>query len=374
MILSDLELRKLCLYGGLEIILGKSIGFPKISENMHGLMPSMSRKSFMPPSKSINIKSIINPIPKKMNPSGFDLSLIDCIKESNILYHKLTQERFEKMNPSKINGERHIFQNNIEGKKVYYVLTKEKINLPRHLEMIVDGCSTTGRVSCLVNGVGQMRNGRQILAIQPLWFPIEITFGKTILAQAVIRYKGTYFVHPRELKKIDGIELLLEGENVFEKNLIEKGLIMTLSSNLIYKAIENKEPIDMDVKEEIDPKKYFEIIRGNKEVHMEAGAFYLASTREKIRTGNFCGMLSRTDHISGAATLFNLAGIIHPGYYGGITLECISFYDRVFEEGHPIGIVTFDKIKGKIENGYQGFYNDQPNEPVIPKMFEQKQN
>lgn len=307
------------------------------------------KRGFMLPQKTIGKKLIIDPIPKKINPSGFDLTLADYVALSDTFHSSISENELANMGFTKIKSERFVFENDEEGKKVYYVLTNEKINLPRNLEMVIDACSTTGRVGCLIHKVGKTSVGRQILAIQPFSFPIEITFGETTPAQAIIRNKGTDFVSPTELKGSKELKISYKGKDVLEKLLKPEGLTMTISTNLIYKSKKNKNAIDMDLREEIDPKEYFEIIEGNSKFKMEAKSFYLAATREIIELGNLCGRLSRMSHTGGPAFMSDFAGYFHPGFIGGITLECYSFINRVIEEGNPIGIVTFDEIKGAIK-------------------------
>ena len=326
----------------------------------HKLMPDISEVD----------KSIIEPFPAELSPSGFDLRVGRYIAKSDVLYTHLTYGDFFSMNPTFLHeGKSYTFLHDKDGGVVYYVLSHEKFNLPNGLEMIIDARSTTGRVGGMCHGVGSGVEGEKIIALQPFSFPITVTSGKTSLAQAIIRFKGTEFIDYKTLAgNTEGISLHKNGRDVFDESLKPNGLIISFSSHLVYCAKDCKEPIDMDVEREIDPNLYFEVIEGNSNFKMDARTFYLTGTREVIGLENICGRISRESDISGTGLWSHFAGFVQPGFSGGLTLECYSLNNRMIRDGEPAGFVIFDKVDGKVGKGYNGAYQNQT-VPKLPKMF-----
>ncbi len=84
------------------------------------------------------------------------------------------------------------------GKKIYYIPSLERIQLPHDLGIHVDAKSTTGRTGTMctdktkqVLELWHLDTHPVIIAVQPYAFDLEIELGKTRLSQAVLYLKRT---------------------------------------------------------------------------------------------------------------------------------------------------------------------------------------
>ena len=336
----------------------------------HDIFSHRSTHEFASPSRR-ELDSLEGTSSFKFNPSGLDLTVGSYIAKADRLETSLTGKDFFGMNFQRIDGKEHILLADKEGKNIYYVVSQEKLNLPSDLEYFVDARSTTGRVGVMCHQAGRLSSGEVIIAVQPFAFPIKITSGKTSLSQAVIRYGKTDFLSYEELKKsAEKIRFFRGEKDVFIESLRAEGLVMSFSSDLVYRAKNCSEPIDMDAVDEFDPSIYFDIIEGNGKFAIDARIFYLAGTRETIGLENICGRISRESPLSGTGLWSHFAGVVHSKFDGPITLECYSLINREIRDGESAGFVKFDEINGLVLNGYKGSYQNQT-APRLPKMFKQ---
>jgi len=343
---------------------------------IHSLLPIMGEERFGRPTTAgfappfEDVEPLAYPKPLGISPAGFDLAVGSYIKESDTLVSQLSGHDFLATEPEYITpGSTHVLQPDKNGRKIYYITTREALNPRSELEVLVDARSTTGRVGCMCHNVGQLDTGERILAVQPYAFPIQVTADRTCLAQAIVRYKGTNFMEYEELKeRKEGLNLWQDGEDVFDRRLTPNGLIITLGTKLVYAAKQTNIPIDMDVREKLDSNDFFESIEGNSHFDMEAGRFYLTGTREVIALDNAVGRITREHEFSGTGLWGHFAGYIQPGFIGPITMECWTNVNRRLKDGETIGLVLFDKVDGRMSNGYSGAYQDQK-VPRLPKMF-----
>jgi deoxycytidine triphosphate deaminase len=327
-------------------------------EHVRGLSPSMQHVE----------ENLIEPRPEHLNPCGFDLTVGDLVAESDTLVTSLNETDFLNMRPQFI-GDEYVLQHNTNGRHVYYVQSHERFHLTDDLEAIIDARSTTGRVGAMCHQVGQCHSGENIIAVQPFAFDLQITAGRTRLAQVILRYAGTSFIDYRTLCGGFGGIMLTHGEqDVFLSSLHPRGLMLTLATDYVYRAKHCNEPIPMDVVGQLDAEDFFDRIEGNSTFTMDACVFYLAGTQEQITLGDVCGRISRESEVSGTGLWSHFAGFVQPGFQGPITLECYSLGNRIMREREPVGFVVFDRVQGRIQTHYQGDYQHQT-VPRLPKMF-----
>ena len=363
-----------------NLLLSRSIRRTRDSVS-HSLMPDLesSTESLMPDVDETLITFLISPFPKKLNPSGFDPRVGEFVAESDTFVASLSEEEFFQMKPTRLKeGQRYTAFPNESGEKVCYYTTYERVSLPSDLEIIVDSRSTTGRVGCMSHQVGQTSWGAQIIALQPFSFPITFTSGKTELAQAIVRYKGTEFIDYKTLKKNDKEITFTRGdEDVFQQSLEPKGLVLTFATHLVYRAKkyrnpEKVEPIDMDTPPgSIDPTQYFEIIEGNNKFDINPRTLYLPGSQEFIGLGNVCGRITREESdMAGSGLWSHFAGFVHPRFFGQLTFECYSHTKRTIKKGQRAAFIIFDQVEGEISNPYSGSYQHQK-APRLAKMFKE---
>jgi len=273
-----------------------------------------------------------------------------------------------------------ILEPDVEGKRVYYIASVEKVKLAKNLDLIVDSKSTTGRTAtlCLDCSREVIERGFMspvITTVQPYAFPIVVKIGETCLAQAALRFKGSEYMGRDELLKTEklglfrGEEKLNMGEN---GRVIERGVLLTYSTKRALRAKTIDQipvPIEMDARGKYDVSDYFDLIEGDGEIELEQNRFYLLGTEEGVSLGGVCGMISRAT-LEASDLWSHFAGFIWPGFIGRITMECRTPVKRVISRGEKAAYVQFDELIGRPpqELMYHGEYQHQ-DAPMAPKMF-----
>ncbi len=274
-----------------------------------------------------------------------------------------------------------ILEPDLSGRNVYYVSSLEEVRLPADLSLLVDAKSSIGRLGamCVYRNKQVLESGERghvIVSVQPYAFPLEVEIGKSCLFQAILRYHGSRFMTLKEIVEDNNIQLYFNGKRVLlrERGRIDKeGLVMTYAPGLALRAklpCKIPSPIEVDAKERYEVKDYFDVFEGDGEVALEPRRFYLLGTRERIKLGNVCGVLSRETSETGTGLWGHFAGFIWQGFDGPLTMECRSESARIISEGDYAGFVRFDKLEKPLAEleGYQGAYQHQK-VPMAPKMF-----
>ncbi|MDP2925944.1 MAG: 2'-deoxycytidine 5'-triphosphate deaminase [Nanoarchaeota archaeon] len=319
---------------------------------------------------------------EQLQSAGLDFLVGNEIYSSDVLFkvnsfHDLKKlRRFELKDGESFNLEADDF-----GRRVYYILSKERMKLPDNLELVVDSKSTTGRLGCMCHNVANNTLIRQsqnpiVVAVRPYAFPITIAAGKSKLFSGIIRYRQSPFMNHDEIKEHRSeIKFTREGSEVDIEDLITAdGLGLHFSTRKVYAAKNLASipgPVNIDGVNCYNPEDYFEEVLGDREVVMDPRRLYLFGTLEAVSLGNVCGRLTRehAELLSGLWSHF--AGFFWPGFSGEITMECWSDTKRLIRERELAGVVAFDKLTtqdGKSVEGYQGNYQGQK-APRLPKMF-----
>lgn len=299
-----------------------------------------------------------------------DLTVGEKVIESDILKTDVTLYDLEDAD-NKINlreGEEFVLECDPEGNKIYYIVSFERIFKSDDLSLRVDSKSTTGRVGAMSHYAGST-DGRQIIAVQPYSFPLKVTCGKTSLSQIVVRRKGSPYMSKENI--LESGQISFEGDCVsLEKNLTSEGLLMLFNTELAYEALKCEEPIDMDAKGTLDWEKYFRLIEGNQKIVMKKKTLYLLGSLGVLGLGRAAGFLSRESKVhTGTGLWGHFAGIIHPGFRGGITMEAYSHVKAEIRKEVHAGEIIFDYVEGVLDiPDHKGPYQGQK-PPRLPKMF-----
>jgi dCTP deaminase len=110
-------------------------------------------------------------------------------------------------------------------------------------------------------------------------------------------------------------------------------------------------------------------IRIKQQMHLNPGEFALASAYEYMEVPpDLVGFLHDKSTLARMG-LFVGVGVVEPGWKGWLTLELKnqSATNIVLLAGQPIAQVVFHRIDGNVA-GYDGRYQNQPNEPVGSKV------
>jgi deoxycytidine triphosphate deaminase len=331
---------------------------------------------------------VIQPLDEKLiAPCGIEFRVADVmyrsdklrtIKDDLDLMVLSIDKKVERIESS--NG-KFILEPDTQGKIIYYIPSHERVHLPDNLSLIVDAKSSTGRLGCMCIDRSQtiLESGKEsnvFVSAQPYAFPIEIEAMKSTLFHAILRYRDSDYMEKKDIIQdkenialFDGErKIALDGRGMFGKD----GLIMRYS---VKKALRAKlpnqipGPIRLDAKGEYKIEDYWDVIEGNGEIEMEAGRFYLLGTKERIRLGNVCAILSR-ETMDNTGLWGHFAGFIWPGFDGMITMEGRSNCNRIISDGDVAGYLQFDKLDVSLEEAgaYSGVYQHQE-VPKAPKMF-----
>jgi deoxycytidine triphosphate deaminase len=324
--------------------------------------------------------------PKAISSIGLDLRVSDeiyevpCLRTINTpsqLRQLARQGIIKRITPH--NG-RVLLEADESGNKIYYIVSRESITLPHDFTMLVDAKSTTGRLGtmCTDRPTLERLTGQSapvIIAAQPYAIPVELETGEDSLAQVIFRYKDTDFMTIDEIRKDEGVDFfdnsgaLLNGRMLFNRY----GTALTFHTDrvLVAKSITQLPgPVAIGKRDHYRVEDFFEIHEGLNELGISPKRFYLLGTRENIRLGNICGLLSRETPDTGTGLWSHFAGFFWPGYEGPITMECRSESPRVIIAGDFAGFVMFDKMDAplKVEKSYRGAYQHQ-RAPQAPKPF-----
>lgn len=298
--------------------------------------------------------------------SGFDFRVGNFVAGSDILKARWSEEDIGKLECRVLkDGQEFVLQPDADGNKVYYLFSKESVNLPDNLELRVDSKSTTGRVGAICQEVGRFRD-HIMWAVQSYAFPLLIRAGQTSLAQAAVRYSKSEYLDAKRVGEL--VSLFGDGLKM-EEALGSDGVDMTFSARKAYVAKKTDKPVDMDARRTLDWREYFDLREYNGKFIQEAKKLHLLGTREGISLKNVCGFLSRHDRVhTGTGMWGHFAGIFQPGFSGKITMETYSHNNREITDGDRAGAVVFDLIEGDGKDLYSGNYQGQ-DVPMLPKMF-----
>jgi len=274
---------------------------------------------------------------------------------------------------------RLILKHDPSGNSVYYIVSDEIFTLPGDLDLRIDARSTIGRLGVMCSDVSKqyIRGGNTspvITTAQPYAFDIEVKIGESRLVQAILRYRQSPFMTQKDVLEDTGnIQLIQNNAPIPTRERMEEdGLTMTYDTRFALATKRNiRTPINVDAQAgAYEVKDFFEEIRpSNGELRMEGERFYLLRTKEIIRLGNVCGILSRENKYTGTGLWGHFAGFIWPQFTGPITMECRSESPRIVSNGDPAGFVLFGKLERELSpaEGYTGSYNEI--NPLAPKMF-----
>jgi deoxycytidine triphosphate deaminase len=323
----------------------------------------------------------IDPRPETIEEDGFDLVVGDRIYVSDTVALRLDSEGLERI------GERHelhegedfVLDCDMDGQKVYYIVSRERIKNSENLEFIVDSKSTSARLGAMSHCVGRTQDGEFITLVQPYQFPLVVTAGKDKLSQVVVRFEGSSYLSSEEIlqeRRTDGkkgIDLVLGEESILDQSLSSRGISMGYSTHVALRAKGNNDPINLGAdKGSINWEQYWEIIDGNHSLTLDAKKLHLMGAQGVIHLGAQYGILSREhDIMTGTGVINNLAAIFHFGYVGEITLEVIANAKTVIHNGDIAGEVWFDNIKGSFDQKlieHDGQYQGH-RAPMLPGMF-----
>lgn len=345
-----------------------------------GLLPDI-RERYENPIPETFIYMEPRPEEGQVGTAGFDLRVGNFIAWSDELFrwgdrafvNELELNGCKKDNYKYLKyGEEFVLEPDPKGNRFYYITSYEGIFFSDNLEIAVDSKSTTGRVGAFTHQGGFTDEGKFVFVIQPHSFSLKVRCGKTRLSQVAVRYRGSPYMFKDDILGCNDIKF--EGDNVnLENSLGPRGLQMKFDTRLAYKAIKCDEPIDMDAVGILDWRKYFELIEGDHEIAADKETLYLLGSLGVIDLGNVCGILSKQEGVAtGIGTYSNFAGIFHPFWRGGITMEYYSHRKQRIPRGENAGVVTFDKVEGDLKKpeGYGGSYQDQK-PPRLPKMFKE---
>lgn len=302
------------------------------------------------------------------------------IADLDNLRQLLSEGKLKEVKPQ--NG-KILLEPDVMGRKVYYVLSYESVCLPENLELRIDSRSSTGRVAGMCGGHWEkffngMNRQRLITALQPFAFPLLVTVNKTSLFQVALRYWETGYMSRADiLENQDSVQLFIDEERVdlSKKGRISpEGLKLTYNTHKVFRARPiNKipEPIDMDAIGVYRPEDYYDLIEGDGEIKVEKNRFYLFPTQERVQMGSLFGFLSRESY-DDPGVWGHFAGFFKSLYNGEITMEVMSYFNRIIRRGQEAGRVQFDKLDRELEEGegYAGVYQGQ-RAPRLPKMFSQ---
>lgn len=362
-------------------------GFEEHTLEMHGLMasPKNDESYAVSPVKS-RVSSgdiLIDPFRvENLSYDGLDFTIGGQIyKSDRLLSEQISIEDLEQLVEEggarqvvKKQGEKIIF----EVGTVYYVLSDEEIKVPNDLQLVVDSKSTLGRLGCLCHEATHPKYFPEahhlIGVIRPYVFPLIATIGESELFQAVLRYQNSSHMTREEILNGDGIKVSVNDERKeIGDYILEDKLALHFSTHKAYVAKPTSlipGPIELEVQEDTKPnwKDYFEEIKGDSKILLEPGRFYLLGTKENISFGPVCGRLTRDygGHLTGLWSQF--AGIIHAGFNGEITLECMTNAKREIKEGDLAGTIEIDKLVGCANIKGKGSYLGQKS-PRLPKVF-----
>jgi len=349
------------------------------------LMAPMTKEEFaVAPitERIIEAKFVINPFkPENLDIDGIDFTVGERIYETDLVYGKISSKELEVLVDRGIRkcnlGENEVV---LYPGKVYYVLSEEKIKIPDDLDMIIDSKSTIGRLACICHDAtlpSLLKNfpTNLIGVVRPGVFPLKVSSLKSKLFQGIFKYSKKSHMTREELLKSGKIIVEVDGKKKpIETCIDEDKLKLHFSTRRAYvskRKLKDIEPIDVD-RTDLNWREYFEEVKGDSQLILEPGRFYLLGTKEYLRFGEVCGRITRDlgGHLTGLWTQF--AGIVHAGFHGEITLECKTDLRRVIRNGDLAGHIEVDKLAQEnydLSSG-QGSYSGQK-APRLPKVFKQ---
>ena len=356
-----------------------AVASPRISGmTKHGLVASPSQRE-----GELEIENLDESL---MSIAGFDLRVGDEIYLSHNQRAKIPtihhlQElakngELKRLEPDK-NG-KFTLEHDINGNKIYYIATYERLRLSQRLDLRIDAKSTIGRLGVMCDNKADMSSHTMftqpiIFTAQPYAFDLHVTPGKSSLIQAILRNKSSPFMtHEQILNGQRVVSFSEKGrEALLEEIIREDGLQMTYDTSA---AIAAKKvppcPIDVDA-----PKRYYKgedfykLVKCGQEVSLNPKTLYLMRTIQRINLRNACGILSREAKHTGTGLWGHFAGFIWPGFEGPITMECRSESRRIISHGDPAAFLQLDNLPRELssQEAYSGSY--QKVNPLTPKMF-----
>ncbi len=372
---------------------------PLLEEETSGLAPQLDFDSALPDLDICRETSALemhltqglaltNADPNSISSIGLDLRVSDEIYQARRLQtiHSLSHLRqlaksgkITRVNPT--NG-LVTLEADDTGANIYYIVSRERIALPETLSILIDAKSTTGRlaVMCTDRPTSERLTGQSapiIIAAQPYAIPIELEPGKDSLVQAIFRYKDTEFMTIDQVRKNENVDFLDDTGNSLNGGVqfSRYGAALTFHTDRVLVARPLPQlpgAIRLSKRGHYPVSDFFEILEGQEEIEIAPRRFYLLGTRENIRLGNVCGLLSRETPDTGTGLWSHFAGFFWPGYAGPITMECRSESPRVVTAGDFAGFVLFDQMDAplKEDKSYaaKGTYQHQ-RAPQAPKMF-----
>jgi deoxycytidine triphosphate deaminase len=307
--------------------------------------------------------------------TSFDYRLGGLIGVCDTVLGKVSEADILKMEHYRIDeGQPFQFKYDLNGNRIYYFVSRERVGHSRDLEVEVHAKSTTGRVGCHVRGVGRTKEGRLITLLQPLAFNLNAEGGRTSFSQGVVRYAGTKYATVEEIKKRGLVSFGKEDLGRFVTSL---GAVIRFDTKLAYAAKRTDEPIDMSASGTLDWRNFWERIEGNHQLVLDGRRLYLLGSEGVIVLNGACGIISKEkDTFNGLGGFGCLAGVIQPGFIGEITMEPFFQNKTKIKKGDVAGHVLVDMVEGKVpeEAGeemrtkYGGDYQHQK-APRLPKMF-----
>lgn len=316
-----------------------------------------------------------------LTPMGFDVTVGGCMWVSDLLSPDFRDVIEAGAKPIPLWDNPVVLEPDTQGRKIYYIQSKEKVEIPGDLEVIIDAKSTTGRLGAMCHQVANYytptsllmgESGKELMfAIQPYAFPLMVKSGETQLGHGIVREMGTPFMTPGEIIDSGQVRVYIGDDELDLRDVVDKdGLGLTFSTLDVFVAKDNCPPLDMAARGTVDWRDYFERQKDNDSFVIEPDRFYLLGTRERVALGSVCARISREHPRSGTGLWGHFAGWVNNGFDGGVTMEVRSNTKRIIHNGDPAGFAIFDRVIGMERTGYSGSYQNQK-VPCLPKQFKE---
>ena len=302
--------------------------------------------------------------------ASFDFRLGGLVARGDTVLSEVTENDLLKMDYQRLEpGEPFKFIYDSDGRNVYYFTSLEAASLSQNLSIDVHAKSTTGRVGCHTRGVGVTSDRNLITLLQPLAFDLIARSGETSFAQGVVRYRDSPYATPEE---ITDRNLVSFGEYGPEEFLSPLGAVIRFDTSRAYAAKRVDEPIDMSAVGVLDWRNWWEEIKGNSSLVLDAKRLYLLGSKGIMTLNGACGVISKEQNaFNGLGGFGCLAGVVQPGFRGQITMEPFFPNKTQIQDGDVAGYVLIDPVEGELSRGsYEGDYQGQT-APRLPKMFRQ---
>ncbi len=343
--------------------------------------------------------AIVGADEKNVRPSSLDLTLSEEVYKVEGIFQPYLKESVREMLPL-IKKRKHKLSEPFEKGEMYIARLNESFSLPGSVYGLCNPKSTTGRldihVRAMADGVSRYDSlapagwaGEVWVSIVSKTFPVRMSKNQTL-------NQVRFFNAETKLSELDlelfsmkdpllwnrkGEKIPWKKVKVFDK---DDSISLTLDceeGNVGWKALSSAGVLDMNCYGTYRVSDYFTSIKKRKGfVHLKKNEFYILSTFESVRVPPrlACEMIPM-DEKSGEFRA-HYAGFIDPGWGWGkrgegrgrpLTLEVRPFEDLIIRPHQPIAKVRFERVAGRLEQGYDGIIDSNYIKQEGPRLAKQ---